>query len=566
LAFAAVAAISAAANAAPPQVIIGPGLAAIPRTPYCQNFDRVLSADTTYILTGLYYVEAPHKITIAPGTLIRGDQNTTGTLIITRGAQIFAQGTVNHPIVFTSNFAAGSRNPGDWGGVILLGAAPTNKVDPLIEGGIISGSCGGGSGTYGGPNFNDNSGVMQYCRIEYAGYRFQLNNEINGLTLGGVGAGTTIDHIQVSYSLDDSYEWFGGTVNCKYLVCFGGTDDEQDTDFGFSGHVQFVLGLRDPEVWDNTGQSNGFESDNDGSSTSTDNPHTHAIFTNITLIGPERDNASVPFDPLGTWQYGALIRRSSQECVYNSCIMGYPWTVSIRDATTQGFATGGQLQFRNNSIQATTLSPSSTTTLSHSDWAGVETWWNTAGFNNLNNGAIRQPDTIKLNDMSNLNNPDPRPQTTSELVGSADFTNPNLSDPFFTPVSYRGAFPPVNQASKNSLWTAYWTNFDPQNANYDNGLKVTAVGGPSIESKLGQNYPNPFNPQTSIDFTVGQEGKVKLEVFDANGARVRTLVSEVKKAGNYTVPFNAAGMASGVYFYRLIAPGINEYKKMVLLK
>jgi hypothetical protein len=395
----------------------------------------VLSADTTYVLTGLYYVEAPHKITIQPGTLILGNQATTGTLIITRGAQVFAQGTVNHPIVFTSAKAPGSRAPGDWGGIIVLGGAPTNKVDPVIEGGIISGSCGGGSGTYGGANANDNSGILSYIRIEYAGYRFQVNNEINGLTMGGVGAGTQIDHIQVSYSLDDSYEWFGGTVNCKYLVCYGGTDDEQDTDFGFSGHVQFVLGLRDPDFWDTTGQSNGFESDNDGTSTSTDNPHTHAIFSNVTLIGPERNNAEVPFPLASTAQYGALLRRSTQECVYNSVIMGYPWNLAVRDATTQGFATGGQLQIRYDSFQATTIPSGSSTTLEHSTWAGIEAWFATPGFNNINsNAAVRQPDTIKLNDMSNLNNPDPRPQTTSELVGSADFTNANLTDPFFTPV------------------------------------------------------------------------------------------------------------------------------------
>jgi hypothetical protein len=133
-------------------------------------------------------------------------------------------------------------------------------------------------------------------------------------------------------------------------------------------------------------------------------------------------------------------------------------------------------------------------------------------------------------------------------------------------VSYRGAFPPVNQASKQSMWTAFWTNFDPQNTDYSNGLQVTGVSGPSITSKLGQNYPNPFNPQTSIDYTVSKEGKVTLDVYDASGAKVRTLVSEVKKAGSYTASFEGTGMASGVYFYRLIAPGINEYKKMVLLK
>jgi len=565
LAFAAITAGAAAANAAPPVVVLGPGLASIPRTPYCQSFDRVLDSDTTYVLTGLYYVEAGHKITIQPGTLIQGDKNTTGTLIVVRGAQIFAQGTVNHPIVFTSRNAPGARNPGDWGGIILLGAAPTNKVDPLIEGGIISGSCGGGSGTYGGANANDNSGVLSYIRIEFAGYRFQINNEINGLTMGGVGAGTQIDHIQVSYSLDDSYEWFGGTVNCNYLVAFGGTDDEFDTDFGFSGHVQFGFGLRDPDFWDTTGQSNGFESDNDGSSTSTDNPHTHAIFSNCTMVGPERNNAEVPFPLASTIQFGALLRRSTQECIYNSVIMGYAWGIAVRDATTQSFAIGGQLQVRNTNWQATLLPSGSSSIHEHSTWAGVEAWYGTAGFNNVNNPAVtRLPDTIKLTNMANLLAPDPRPQATSELVGTADFTNPNLAG--FVPTSYRGAFPPAAQASPQSLWTAYWTNFDPQNTDYSNGLTVTAVGAPSINSKLGQNYPNPFNPQTSIDYTIGKEGRVTLDIFDASGAKVRTLVSGVKAAGSYTANLNASGMASGVYFYRLIAPGINEYRKMVLLK
>src|SRR5262249_8386807 len=152
-----------------------------------------------------------------------------GTLIIARGGFIMAQGTPQHPIVFTSQYAPGSRASGDWGGIIVLGKAPVNKVNPVIEGGLINGSCMGGTGTYGGTDPNDNSGVISYVRIEFAGYRFQLNNEVNGLTMGGVGAGTQIDHVQVSYSDDDSYEWFGGTVNCKYIVAFAGTDDEFDT-------------------------------------------------------------------------------------------------------------------------------------------------------------------------------------------------------------------------------------------------------------------------------------------------------------------------------------------------
>ena len=566
LAIGATAIMAGAANAGTlPEVVIGAGTGKPVRTPYCQSFNRTLDADTCYVMTGLYYVESGFSLTIQPGTVIKGHKATGGTLIVTKGAQIHATGTLQRPIIFTSSQAPGARASGDWGGIILLGDAPTNKVNPVIEGGLIGGSCNPANvTTYGGNDANDNSGELRYIRIEYPGFRFAVNNEVNGLTMGGVGAGTTIDHIQVSYSDDDAYEWFGGTVNCNYLVSYGTTDDEFDTDFGFTGHVQFGFALRDPDQSDPTGQSNGFESDNDASATSVDNPHTRPIFSNMTLVGPERNNANVPY-PLGeTFQYGILLRRSTQTNIYNSVIMGYPWGLSLRDATTQGFANANTLKIRKVSIQGT-LIPNGSTIHDTTAWASVNTWFATAAWNNIQN-AVRQPNTILLNDMNTLTNPDPRPATGSELIGSADFNDPDLAG--FVPTNYRGAFPSTNVASKQSLWTAYWTNWSPQTTVYCDSVNVyTSVkDGPSYESQLGQNYPNPFNPMTSIDYKVGTAGRVTLEVFDANGARVRTLVNGVKNRGNYTASFNADGMASGVYFYRLKAVGVDEMKKMVLLK
>jgi hypothetical protein len=549
-----------------PEVVIGPGTGVAVRTPYCQLFNRVLDSDTCYVMTGLYYVEPGFDLTIQPGTVIKGHKATGGTLIVTKGATIHAQGTRQRPIIFTSSEPAGSRAPGDWGGIIVLGDAPTNKVNPVIEGGLIAGTCGGGVTTYGGANANDNSGVLSYIRIEYCGFRFQTDNEVNGLTMGGVGAGTQIDHIQVSYSNDDGFEWFGGTVNCNYLVTLGTTDDEFDTDFGYTGKVQFGFALRDPDYSDPTGQSNGFESDNDGSSTSTATPYTRPIFSNITLVGPERTNADVPF-PLGeTFQYSMLLRRSTKTNVYNSVILGYPWGIALRDATTQGFATANDLKVRQMSIQATLIPSGSTHIHQETAWANVDTWFATAGWNNLQN-ATRQPDTILLNNLSNLADPDPRPKAGSELIASADFTDPDLSGLAVT--TYRGAFPDVATASKQQLWTAYWTEFDPQNQNYcDSAVVYTGVEDrPSYAgAHLSQNYPNPFNPMTSIDYKVSKAGSVTLDVYDATGAKVRTLVSGVKGPGSYTASFNADGLASGVYFYRLKAVGVNEMKKMVLLK
>ena len=561
----ALAAYANTANADLPEVVIGAGTAVPPLTTYCQTFNRTLSADTIYVLTGLYYVEPGFSITIEEGTVIKGDDSSAGTLVITRGAQIFAQGSALRPIVFTSEHAPGARAAGDWGGIIILGDAPVNKVNPLIEGGLIAGSCGGGGGTYGGADASDNSGVFSYVRIEFPGYRFALNNEVNGLTMGGVGSQTKIDNVQVTYSDDDSFEWFGGTVNCSYLTAFAGTDDEFDTDFGYVGKVQFAFGLRDPDQSDPTGQSNGFESDNDGTGT-TDAPLTKPIFSNVTLIGPERTNAEVPYPFTETFQYSALIRRSTRHSIYNSVVMGYPWGLSVIGANSIAYATNGDLQVRNVSIQATLAPTGSTHIHNETGWTGVDTWFGTAGFNNLpTNSATRLPDTIQLNDMSSLTAPDPRPTGTSELIGSADFSNPNLAGLVAT--TYRGAFPDTQTSGLNQLWTAYWTNFDAQNTNYEDGI-TTGVGGdgPELASYLSQNYPNPFNPQTTIDFIVPATGTVTLDVFDASGAKVASLVNGVKEAGKHTVSFNAQGLASGVYFYRLKGNGFNEMRKMVLLK
>ncbi len=562
LAALAVALFATSAYSALPEKVVGPGYLAPPRTPYCQAFDRVFSADTVYVLTGLYYVEAGHTLTIEPGTIIKGDKASSGTLIITRDAQLFAEGTQQKPIVFTSYQAPGNRAPGDWGGIVLLGRAPVNKVDPLIEGGLVGGSCTGGAGTYGGNDPHDSSGIIRYVRVEFAGYRFQQDNEINGMTYGGVGDGTIVDHVQVSYSNDDANEWFGGTVNCKYMVDYGTTDDQFDTDFGFRGSVQFGFAYRDPDISDPTGQSNGFESDNDGSSTSTDQPYTKATMCNMTLVGPEHTNADVG-GWIGSFEYSAVLRRSTQESIYNSVIMGYPWGMSVRDATTQGWASADSLQCRNLTVQASAHPTGSSSIHDHTAWSGVESWFATGSYNNSTIDG--NPSGVMLNDLSSLTAPDPRPKAASPLVGTADYSNPRLAG--FVVTNYRGAFPPVTDATLNELWTYYWTNFDPQNTVYSDGLP-TGVGdvAPSYNAHLGQNYPNPFNPQTSIDFVVPTAGHVSIEVYDARGAKVRSLVDGVVTAGKHTINFNADGLASGVYFYRLRGNGFNEMKKMVLLK
>src|SRR4026209_632502 len=249
------------------------------------NADRTLKNGNTYRLRWILYVVDGAKLTIEPGVIIQGEKASRGTLVITRGTQILANGTVDKPIVFTSDAAIPAM--GDWGGIVILGRARTNASYNgtaglgEIEGGVNNSE---GFGLYGGADDNDNSGILKFVQIEYPGYAFLPDKELNGLTMGAVGKGTLIDYVQVSNAADDSYEWFGGSVDCKHLIAYKGLDDDWDMDNGFNGRIQFGISMRDSMVAD-ISQSNGFEIDNDASGSNL-LPLTSAIFSNMTVIGP----------------------------------------------------------------------------------------------------------------------------------------------------------------------------------------------------------------------------------------------------------------------------------------
>ena len=212
-----------------------------------------------YTLKGYVYVTEGATLTFEAGSVIKSDITEKGALIIERGAKLIADGKANNPIVFTSGKPAGQRAPGDWGGIIMLGKAPTNRpLDPAptIEGGV--------GRQYGGTDPNDESGILRYVRIEYAGIAAEPGSEINGLTLGGVGSGTIIENIQVSFGNDDAYEFFGGTVNAKNLVALATADDDFDFDFGYTGKIQFAYSVRKPDFVDAGDAGNGIEANNDG--------------------------------------------------------------------------------------------------------------------------------------------------------------------------------------------------------------------------------------------------------------------------------------------------------------
>ena len=464
--------------------------------------DTTLLAKDVNYLSGKVYVMKGVTLTIEAGAKVQGKSGANvAALIITRGAKIVAKGTAEKPIVFTS----GSANPasGDWGGIVICGTASTNQSLPWkgvtvagltqVEGGINDteiglGLAGSGDAVYPTKNDADNSGFLQYVRIEYAGYAFLPDNELNSLTMACVGSGTTIDHIQVTYAKDDAYEWFGGTVNCKYLIAYKTQDDDFDTDHGYSGNVQFGIILRDSVIAD-ISQSEAFESDNTGKG---DNflPRTTAVFSNITAIGPRATLSNV-----GNTLYraGGHIRRNTGISIFNSIIAGWPIGLNFDVAlgNVDRNIDDSIIRVKNTTLAGNTLNItlSGTSTISGSKGASsaaLLTWFSTPAFCNTILTAA-SADRLKLIQPFNYTNPDftpyannstpsttPATPSTDPITAATwgslgtwdnvnfnnkngDFKDTKLADAFFDKTAtFRGA---VAVSGDNQTWWKGWTVF-----------------------------------------------------------------------------------------------------------
>ena len=289
------------------------------------------------------YVRNGATLTILPGTIIRGDYQTQGTLIITKGSRLVADGEQFNPIVFTSNNPIAQRNEGDWGGVIVLGNAKNNQPGGVVN---IEGLPPSTNTQHGGTNDNDDSGVIRFVRIEFAGIALEPNKEINGLTFGSVGNQTLVDYVQVSNCGDDSFEWFGGTVNCKHLISYSTVDDDFDTDFGYRGNVQFGLAIRNENLSDAAGDSNCFESDNDAQG-SVAQPLTAPIFSNFTIIGA-KSNGTVSL-PIGEkFEKAFRLRRNTATSVFNTIVTGWEKGVSLEGIAVEDNLAGDTMHFHSN--------------------------------------------------------------------------------------------------------------------------------------------------------------------------------------------------------------------------
>jgi hypothetical protein len=444
---------------------------------------KLYSKDVNY-LSGIVYITNGATLTIEAGAVVKGKSGAdVATLVICRGAKIIATGTAEKPIIFTSSSA--TKTSGDWGGITICGTAPINTSATAngtsilglyqTEGGIsnstnLDGYAGSGDPAFPTSNAADNSGILQYIRIEYAGYAIQPDNELNSLTLAAVGSGTTIDHIQVTYAKDDAYQWFGGTVNCKYLISYKTQDDDFDFGFGYYGKIQYGIVLRDYAIAD-ISRSNGIESYNN-SSGNTATPITSPVLSNFTIIGP-RQNSSSSINSL--YYSGLHLRRNSALSIFNSIVLGWPRGIFI-DASS---GTPTDLNITNNllKIQNVTIgsnvdnvkySVSSSSPTGASD-AIILSWFSTSSYKN-----VIVTDAVDAGLVGPYaSTPDFKPSQSTYNSGTfngslgsinefnfnsnASFSDTFLQDAFFNQVNYRGA---ASLSGTDSNWWINWTTWN----------------------------------------------------------------------------------------------------------
>jgi len=450
-------------------------------------------------------IKATAVLTIDAGTVIQGATGTPGGgLIVHRGSQIIAEGTASAPIVFTTILPPGTtRKAGVWAGLVICGKAFNNVQSSTSTGlkGVeeLEGAYGGFHGNGDNSDDEDSSGKLKYVRVEFAGYPINPNQEINGITFGSVGSGTELDYIQVSYSNDDSYEWFGGAVNGKHLIAYKTLDDDFDTDNGYRGQVQFGLAIRDAQFADQSG-SNGFESDNMALGNA-DEPFTDATFSNMTIIGAKAvKNTTIDIN----FQNVAQIRRNSKQDIINSFFTGFPNGIFIDNAlgTSAAWAADGELVVANNVL------------------AGVDGW----GANGMGSAASADEQAY-FSIAAGSNHPN-NPRGGYAYSGSGGFTNgvftPNtpatingntgfvwftgsntakmtwsdasigLSSTVFDPIANTPVFKPTGAsltagadfdgydgfeavtykgAFADTDWTSGWVNWNPVSTDYSKGVK-----------------------------------------------------------------------------------------------
>ena len=388
------------------------------------------------------------------------------------------------------------------------GAYNTNNGINNIEGIAASADTEFGGGLT--PNNADNSGSLKYVRIEFAGYVYGTNQEINGLTFGAVGSGTTIDYVQVSHSNDDSFEWFGGAVNCKHLVAFRGLDDDFDTDNGYSGKVQYCLAVRDPNIADApaVSTSEGFESDNNAAGDNA-TPFTTAIFSNCTMIGPAY-RTTLPNGgtmPTGAYKRAARLRKNTKLSIYNSIFMDYVEGLHIDSSgsalngAAELNALNGELQFKNNIL------------------AGITT-------------------ATKIVQVSTTNN--------NANFNIANWFNASNNTGLATPITNAGILVLPYNTADGSIYTGL--DYRPGSSSIAaTGSSFTFLGTETFNAAANaslKSYPNPFSTSFRLSFESTSTEEVSLNAYDLTGRVVESHLLSYNDVNNQEFGSN---YQSGMY-------------------
>lgn len=429
---------------------------------------QTLDASKKYLIRGQTFIKDGITVTIPAGTVLFGEKSTKGTLVVERGGKLICNGTAAAPVVMTSNQALNARDKGDWGGLVILGKAYTNQPNPAVEG--ISPAVNFGAAER--ANDADNSGVYKYLRVEYAGIELTPNNETNSITLGGVGSGTQFEYVQVSFGGDDGFEWFGGTVNGKYLISLSTWDDDFDCDYGWSGNVQFALVVRNPFAADQS-QSNAFENDNGPNDNDTGaGTYTTGTFSNVTVYGPiDRTGRSLSANNVHSMD----LRRRNATSIFNSVIGGFPTGLRMNQSsvyaqytaanpvgvlanniliapTATRYAIGSGVNFTATDLQ-TYWEASNTTLAIPANDDTQNTFYSTLGLRIDNFFARSSASTYPSNPDFTL------ASGTATIATGASFTNAKFDEAgrstfFNETVTYRGAFGTTD-------WTDGWAEFRP---------------------------------------------------------------------------------------------------------
>ena len=418
--------------------------------------DLTLDASKDYTLTGQLFVKNNASLTIPAGVTVfvakNDDPANKGSLVVTQGSKLFINGTADKPVVFTSG--AATKAPGDWGAIVVLGHAPTNIVSGNAEGLAVSDDT-----KYGGTVATDNSGSIKYLRVEYSG---GINpgaeeewgiDKVSGLSLRSVGSGTTVDHVMVSHSRDDGFQFVGGTVNATHLIAYNNGDDDFDFDYGYTGKMQYLISYRSELFSTHALRANALESYNDKWPT-TNIPMTRPVISNMTIIGPQGMESSPNLNQ------AVYIRKGTRFVLENSIIAEYPkGGLMLCPKTKVPWLQNSGSLFKYNLVQTDSVNRAFSYD-NGSDPAGFngvagDLQLRDFGLNNVNqNQVIESSADLNLSAMYHANGPNLTPMANSPALTGANFTDADLST-FFTVVPFRGAVGPSDNWAASGKWVVW---------------------------------------------------------------------------------------------------------------